>query len=160
MRGFRSIISHVILNVNCRIPVGRPVSPARIPRPSMYASVVTARQRMRRSHCHTSGIAGITHGCPGSGRHGHTAQFSWCARRDSNPHDVTHCHLKAARLPIPPRALGRSARDLSPTRSRPDQRRRCNKSGMEGQGPPARWFRRKPDQDRPSGCPASAAAFA
>jgi hypothetical protein len=29
----------------------------------------------------------------------------WCARRDSNPHDVTHCHLKAARLPIPPRAL-------------------------------------------------------
>ena len=116
MRGFRSIISHVILNVNCRIPVGRPVSPARIPRPSMYASVVTARQRMRRSHCHTSGIAGITHGCPGSGRHGHTAQFSWCARRDSNPHDVTHCHLKAARLPIPPRALGRSARDLSPDR--------------------------------------------
>src|SRR3954452_9700009 len=30
----------------------------------------------------------------------------WCARRDSNPHDFTHCHLKAARLPIPPRALG------------------------------------------------------
>ena len=30
---------------------------------------------------------------------------AWCARRDSNPHDVTHCHLKAARLPIPPRAL-------------------------------------------------------
>ncbi len=29
----------------------------------------------------------------------------WCARRDSNPHGVTHCHLKAARLPIPPRAL-------------------------------------------------------
>src|SRR6476659_3493871 len=35
------------------------------------------------------------------------AQFlRWCARRDSNPHDFTHCHLKAARLPIPPRALG------------------------------------------------------
>src|SRR5262245_31611801 len=33
----------------------------------------------------------------------------WCARRDSNPHDVTHCHLKAARLPVPPRALGRPA---------------------------------------------------
>src|SRR5215475_4209628 len=33
---------------------------------------------------------------------------AWCARRDSNPHDVTHCHLKAARLPIPPRALGMS----------------------------------------------------
>jgi hypothetical protein len=32
----------------------------------------------------------------------------WCARRDSNPHDVTHCHLKAARLPIPPRALKRT----------------------------------------------------
>lgn len=30
----------------------------------------------------------------------------WCARRDSNPHGVTHCHLKAARLPVPPRALG------------------------------------------------------
>src|SRR6202165_4163844 len=70
----------------------------------------------------------------------------WCARRDSNPHDVTHCHLKAARLPIPPRALGRSARDLRRTRSRPDQRRRCNKSGMEGQGLLAWWFRRTPDQ--------------
>src|SRR5262249_41091729 len=34
---------------------------------------------------------------------------AWCARRDSNPHDVTHCHLKAARLPVPPRALGRPA---------------------------------------------------
>lgn len=33
----------------------------------------------------------------------------WCARRDSNPHDFTHCHLKAARLPIPPRALGKTA---------------------------------------------------
>ena len=32
----------------------------------------------------------------------------WCARRDSNPHDFTHCHLKAARLPIPPRALGKT----------------------------------------------------
>jgi hypothetical protein len=31
--------------------------------------------------------------------------WEWCARRDSNPHDFTHCHLKAARLPIPPRAL-------------------------------------------------------
>src|SRR5262249_13653533 len=30
--------------------------------------------------------------------------WRWCARRDSNPHDFTHCHLKAARLPIPPRA--------------------------------------------------------
>ena len=30
--------------------------------------------------------------------------WGWCARRDSNPHDFTHCHLKAARLPIPPRA--------------------------------------------------------
>ena len=33
------------------------------------------------------------------------SSFAWCARRDSNPHDFTHCHLKAARLPIPPRAL-------------------------------------------------------
>src|SRR5712692_5160424 len=73
---------------------------------------------------------------PAFGRHGRIAQFYWCARRDSNPHDVTHCHLKAARLPIPPRALGRSARNLRRIRSRPDQRRRCNKSGMEGQGPP------------------------
>src|SRR5262245_1801811 len=37
----------------------------------------------------------------------------WCARRDSNPHDVTHCHLKAARLPVPPRALGRPALRLA-----------------------------------------------
>src|SRR3954454_1481014 len=35
----------------------------------------------------------------------HATTGGWCARRDSNPHDVTHCHLKAARLPIPPRAL-------------------------------------------------------
>ena len=54
----------------------------------------------------------------------------WCARRDSNPHDFTHCHLKAARLPIPPRALGIPAGANSP----PDQRRRCNKSEMGGQG--------------------------
>src|SRR6202046_2702066 len=40
----------------------------------------------------------------------------WCARRDSNPHDFTHCHLKAARLPIPPRALKRSAKGLPPDR--------------------------------------------
>src|SRR4029077_4789019 len=40
----------------------------------------------------------------------------WCARRDSNPHDVTHCHLKAARLPIPPRAL----REIDLPRSGPD----------------------------------------
>jgi hypothetical protein len=47
----------------------------------------------------------------------------WCARRDSNPHPVTDCHLKAARLPIPPRALvatgpgtsqaGSTARDVT-----------------------------------------------
>src|SRR4051794_34175696 len=37
--------------------------------------------------------------------HDVTGGFEWCARRDSNPHDFTHCHLKAARLPIPPRAL-------------------------------------------------------
>ena len=42
----------------------------------------------------------------------------------------------------------------------PDQRRRCNKSRMEGQGPPASRFSRMSDQDRPSGCPAAAAAFA
>ena len=36
---------------------------------------------------------------------GTALQNFWCARRDSNPHDFTHCHLKAARLPIPPRAL-------------------------------------------------------
>lgn len=28
----------------------------------------------------------------------------WCAREDSNLHDVTHWNLKPARLPIPPRA--------------------------------------------------------
>src|SRR4051812_27286014 len=41
----------------------------------------------------------------------------WCARRDSNPHDVTHCHLKAARLPIPPRALRKRPARMMPTRS-------------------------------------------
>ena len=42
--------------------------------------------------------------------------FRWCARRDSNPHDFTHCHLKAARLPIPPRALGIPAGRMSACR--------------------------------------------
>ena len=52
----------------------------------------------------------------------------WCARRDSNPHGVTHCHLKAARLPVPPRALGDAGLRLE---GRPAQRRRSNKS-IEG----------------------------
>src|SRR5712664_4608193 len=63
----------------------------------------------------------------------------WCARRDSNPHDFTHCHLKAARLPIPPRALFQDRRGICTppeTGPSPDQRRRCNKSGMEGQDLP------------------------
>ena len=38
----------------------------------------------------------------------------WCAREDSNLHDLHHCHLKAARLPIPPRALFEDRR-LAPT---------------------------------------------
>ncbi len=46
----------------------------------------------------------------------------WCDRRDSNPHDFTHCHLKAARLPIPPRALFfRIGTRLRRTASRPDR---------------------------------------
>ena len=43
--------------------------------------------------------------------------LGWCARRDSNPHDFTHCHLKAARLPIPPRALGIPAGAMQPAGS-------------------------------------------
>src|SRR6266702_967737 len=43
--------------------------------------------------------------------------YLWCARRDSNPHDFTHCHLKAARLPIPPRALGIPAGTIRPAGS-------------------------------------------
>jgi len=49
---------------------------------------------------------------------------------------------------------------LRRTGSRPDQRRRCNKSGMEGQGPPASRFSRISDRYSPSGCRAAAAAFA
>ena len=63
----------------------------------------------------------------------------WCARRDSNPHDVTHCHLKAARLPIPPRAL----KDRTGLAPRPRRRRRCNKTMMGGQGPAERSSRLK-----------------
>src|SRR6476660_5501078 len=44
--------------------------------------------------------------CPAGLRERCNRMIVWCARRDSNPHDFTHCHLKAARLPIPPRALG------------------------------------------------------
>ena len=57
----------------------------------------------------------------------------WCARRDSNPHDFTHCHLKAARLPIPPRAQ----RETGTRSAGPDQRRRCNKSMPGRQDPRA-----------------------
>jgi hypothetical protein len=42
--------------------------------------------------------------------------LTWCARRDSNPHDFTHCHLKAARLPIPPRAQGSDRHGVRPGR--------------------------------------------
>src|ERR1700722_17530702 len=52
---------------------------------------------------------------PASG--GTASRDFWCARRDSNPHDVTHCHLKAARLPIPPRALKEIGTELAPDRS-------------------------------------------
>src|SRR3981081_1625062 len=64
------------------------------------------------------------------------AYCPWCARRDSNPHDVTHCHLKAARLPIPRRALrvigtgnlrrtGSTARDVTNQGWRDKARRRA-----------------------------------
>src|ERR1700681_960446 len=81
----------------------------------------------------------------------------WCARRDSNPHDFTHCHLKAARLPIPPRALGKPAPDVRRTGSTArdvtnqgwgDKACRCGQSGEVGIG------------FRPTGCPAISAAFA
>src|SRR3977135_1488852 len=65
------------------------------------------------------------------------AYCPWCARRDSNPHDVTHCHLKAARLPIPPRALKEISTGIAPDRINGAG---CNKSGMEGQGPSAGSF--------------------
>ena len=32
----------------------------------------------------------------------------WCGRRDLNPHDFRHGNLNPARLPIPPRPLGRT----------------------------------------------------
>jgi hypothetical protein len=57
----------------------------------------------------------------------------WCARRDSNPHDFTHCHLKAARLPIPPRALVWIGPGVMPDRINGAG---CNKSGVQGQGLP------------------------
>ena len=51
------------------------------------------------------------------GRVSPNCMILWCARRDSNPHDFTHCHLKAARLPIPPRALGIPAGAMQPAGS-------------------------------------------
>src|ERR1700755_1906432 len=62
-------------------------------------------------------VTTTTGDCNGSRRPGDNDKsdvVKWCARRDSNPHDVTHCHLKAARLPIPPRALKRPAAGLPP----------------------------------------------
>jgi hypothetical protein len=84
----------------------------------------------------------------------------WCARRDSNPHDFTHCHLKAARLPIPPRALERSAPGLPPDRINGadvtnqgwgDKAREHSVSGIERGRIKGADF---------SGCPAISAAFA
>src|SRR3954452_14022509 len=51
------------------------------------------------------GRASIGNGAWTPAHLGSAVRALWCARRDSNPHDFTHCHLKAARLPIPPRAL-------------------------------------------------------
>src|ERR1700746_3900657 len=87
---------------------------------------------------HSTGLAGLTWtGVPAR----LSCVWEWCARRDSNPHDVTHCHLKAARLPIPPRALKRGGTGFAPdhrigadvtkrrwgdkTRWRRDLRREC-----------------------------------
>ena len=89
----------------------------------------------------------------------------WCARRDSNPHPVTDCHLKAARLPIPPRALVSIGPGAWPGRINGAG---CNKSKMGGQGL-ARggvkvWFGRLSaclgGRNRPSGRRAAVAAFA
>jgi hypothetical protein len=86
---------------------------------------------------------------------------SWCARRDSNPHDFTHCHLKAARLPIPPRALVGIDPGQMPDRINGAG---CNKSGMQGQGLPrsvfAVFWPTSAGQNRPIERRAAAAAFA
>jgi hypothetical protein len=34
------------------------------------------------------------------------SEKDWCGREDSNLHGLPRCHLKAVRLPIPPRPHG------------------------------------------------------
>ena len=48
-------------------------------------------------------------------------QETWCERRDSNPHGVTHRFLKPARLPVPP--LSQQGEDS-----------RCSRAGQHGAG--------------------------
>ena len=134
-----------------------------------YTRAVTAGQRKPASHrtpiaangnCATPTTALLLHARPSRFWAGTALQNFWCARRDSNPHDFTHCHLKAARLPIPPRALKGDRHGIG---AGPDHRRRCNKSGMGGQGLPTGCFKDRQGSDNGrgfSGCPAISAAFA
>ena len=72
---------------------------------------------------------------------GHCGGYSirlirWCARKDSNLHEFLHCHLKAARLPIPPRAL--------------KSRFRLTAGPIDGADLTKQWWRDKAQRDVPS----------
>jgi hypothetical protein len=151
-----------------RVAAVRPDQPASFPdlsiHPRCYSEATMARVASKAVR--STGIAQrrpmalLLHVHPTRLWAGTDLQNFWCARRDSNPHDFTHCHLKAARLPIPPRALKRSAKGLPPDRINGadvtnqgwgDKAREHSVSGIE-QG-------RSKGADF-SGCPAISAAFA
>src|SRR5205823_13454108 len=121
MRVPLSINSLRVLNVLCGTSAGRPECRTEAASADLRQCCYTGSKRARRLHRYARGLASVAH-CvvPAFGK-AHIAQFSWCvswcARRDSNPHDVTHCHLKAARLPIPPRALFEFGPKIAPDRS-------------------------------------------
>src|SRR4029077_7419253 len=118
--GFVVLVEHPSGNSVVR-PKIADLGPASVQRPHCYREATKAKTHRKPmsalGNFHFSGRRILIHVRASLFWADTALQKFWCARRDSNPHDVTHCHLKAARLPIPPRALERSARDLRPTRS-------------------------------------------
>ena len=64
------------------------------------------RLRPRAEDSNADRLRGLPTHCPRRSRQIDTIYSGWCGREDSNLHGVTRCHLKAVRLPIPPRPHG------------------------------------------------------
>src|SRR3981081_1249004 len=127
MLWFLSIVSEIVLN--CGIPVGRSLSPAWAPPLAIYAKVVTARPRMRPRDCRRRGVASITDARPGSLR-AILHDFRGALGGTRTPTMLLTATSRQRVYQFRHERLG----NRHGIAAGPDQRRRCNKSGMEGQG--------------------------